>query len=90
MITSVRVEMDYGGVGEMLRDDMLYAALMPVAERTLARAQGSAPVVSGAYRNALHIEKHTTDRVVARVVGGTDHDMEVEANTGNLARALGR
>jgi hypothetical protein len=90
MITSVLFKLDYDGVGEMLKDSMLYAALMPVAERTLARAQAGAPVVSGDYRAGLHIEKHTTDRVVARVVGGTDHDLNVEADTGNLARSLGR
>ena len=29
-----------------------------------------------------------TDRLVVRVAGSTDHDLVVEANTGNLARAL--
>jgi hypothetical protein len=59
------------------------------AERVLAAAKAAAPVATGEYRDSLHIEQATTDRAVARVVAGTDHGAIVEANTGNLSRALG-
>lgn len=57
-------------------------------QQVLAKAEASAPVDTGAYRDSLHIEHVTTDRAVVRVVAGTDHAWIVEARTGNLARAL--
>jgi hypothetical protein len=60
--------------------------LMAWAPRSLG--QGSAPVASGAYRDSLHIETDHTDRMVKRVVADVDYALVVEANTGNLARAL--
>lgn len=58
------------------------------AEEVLGRAQASAPVDTGAYRASLHIETDHTDRMVKRVVAGTDHAWVVEAKTGNLAKAI--
>jgi hypothetical protein len=66
-------------VGDMLEERM---------QKALSVAKSNAPVNTGAYRDALHVERAHTDRVVARLIGGTDHDMWVEAETGNLARAL--
>lgn len=82
------VKMNYKGVGEVLNSTGVRADLTSRAERVLSAAQGSAPVASGEYRDGLHIIQDTTDRAVVRVSGGTDHDWIVEANTGNLARAL--
>lgn len=64
------------------------ALLEEAAQRALDAAQGSAPVATGAYRASLHIETDHTDRMVKRVVADVDYAMAVEANTGNLARAL--
>lgn len=90
MIRSVRVELNSEGVGELLRSGPVVDVLMGKAERVLLTAKGTAPVTSGAYRDGLHIETISHgDRAVVRVSGGTDHDMNVEAHTGNLARALG-
>lgn len=66
-------------VGDFLEEKML---------RALSTAQSNAPVDTGAYRSSLHIERTHTDRVVVRVVSDVDHAMWVEAETGNLARAL--
>lgn len=64
------------------------AMLEAKAQEVLARAQASAPVASGAYRDSLHIATDHTDRMVKRVVADAPHAMVVEANTGNLARSL--
>lgn len=76
------------GMGELLKSAGVRSLLAVEAEAALARAQGSAPVDTGAYRSSLHIEEVTTDRAVARVVANAPHAMIVEANTGNLARSL--
>ena len=81
-------KLNRAGVGELLKSAGVRAVLATKAEAVLASAKASAPVDSGAYRDGLHIEHDTTDRAVERVVGGTDHDMIVEANTGNLAKSL--
>lgn len=64
------------------------AMLDAPAERALSAAQASAPVESGAYRDSLRVETDHTDRMVKRVVSDVDYALVVEANTGNLARAL--
>ena len=58
------------------------------AQASLQRAQESAPVVSGDYRDSLHIETLHTDRLVKRVVADVDYALEVEANHGTLARSI--
>ena len=87
-MASTRVKLNHAGMAALLKSAGVRAALAPVTERVLASAKASAPVDTGAYRDGLHIEHAVTDRAVERVVGGSDHDMIVEANTGNLARSL--
>ena len=60
------------------------------AERVLEQARSTAPVASGEYRAKLHIEKAAgaNGAEVLRITAGTDHDIYVEADTGNLTRAL--
>lgn len=86
---AVRVELNHGGMRDLLNSPGVRAELTRRAERVLARAKPTAPVESGEYQASLHIEQDTTDRAVVRVVAGTDHGMAVEANHGTLARALG-
>jgi hypothetical protein len=52
-------------------------------------AQSNAPVDEGDYRDSIEvmIEQHPT-RVVAHIGATVDYAMIVEANTGNLSRAL--
>lgn len=84
-----RIHLNTEGVGELLNSDDVRAFITSIAEQVLAKAQADAPVVSGAYRAGLHVEQETSDRVVVRVRGSTDHDWFVEAEHGTLARALG-
>lgn len=69
-------------------DHGVEAKLEEQAQEALSRAQSSAPVESGAYRDSLHIETEHTDRMVKRVVADVPYALVVEANTGNLARSL--
>jgi hypothetical protein len=82
------VKMNYKGVGEVLNSAGVRADLTARAERVLSAAQSSAPVVSGGYRDGLELMQDTTDRAVVRVVATAPYGYVVEANTGNLARAL--
>ncbi|MFJ4173994.1 HK97 gp10 family phage protein [Microbacterium sp. NPDC089696] len=60
------------------------------ADATASRARGRAPVLTGEYRDKIHVERHDTQyRCVFRVVAGAAHSLGVESKTGNLARSLG-
>ena len=86
---SARFKLNTGAPFEqILKSDEVRAFITERAERVLAAAQSSAPVASGTYRASLHIEQDTTDRAVARVVADVPYAMVVEADTGNLARAI--
>lgn len=88
--TSVKVDvkMNAKGVGEMLRSSGVAAEMHDRAEQVLAEAQGNAPIASGAYHDSLHVVDTTTDRAVSRVVADVEYAWVVEANTGNLGRAI--
>lgn len=73
---------------ELLKSSEVRALVRDRAERVLSAAQSGAPVETGTYQASLRIEDVTTDRAVARVVASVDYAHVVEANTGNLARAL--
>jgi hypothetical protein len=78
------------GIVELMKSESIRSALRPAAEQTLARAQASAPFESGEYRGSLHIEDAELDDRAALLVGSNaPHALIVEANTGNLARAIG-
>lgn len=83
------VKLNYKGIGELLKSPEVAAYLMRLGGEVLREAQANAPVATGAYRDGLHleVEDHKT-RTVVRVRGNTDHDWYVEAETGNLARAM--
>lgn len=87
--STVRFVMSDPGMRAMLNEQFIRDYLTPRADRVLAAAKASAPFVTGEYRDGLHVEQATTDRVCVQVAGGSDHDLEVEAATGNLLRALG-
>lgn len=88
MASGIRVTLNHGGMGALLKSSGVRAELTRRMGGALSAAKASAPVATGAYRDGLHIEQATTDRAVVRIVGSTDHDLVVEANTGNLARSL--
>lgn len=80
--------LNHRGIEDLLKSREVRRDLTSRGEKVLAAAESSAPVDEGEYRDGLHIEQATTDRAVVRVAGSTDHDWIVEAQTGNLARAL--
>ncbi|MDQ4502181.1 hypothetical protein [Sinomonas sp. ASV322] len=60
-----------------------------IAEQVAETARSTAPVESGAYRDAIKVVRRETPRLVTfRVVGGDWKTMLVESRTGNLVRAL--
>jgi hypothetical protein len=87
-MASAKIKLNSRGIADLLKSSGVRSMLTERAEQVLAAAQASAPVVSGEYRSGLHLIQDTTDRAVVRVSGSSDHDNVVEANTGNLARAL--
>lgn len=76
------------GVGEMLRSGQVRADLTDRAHAVLDAAIGSAPVVTGAYRDSLIVVQDETDRAVVRISTNISYAMVVESRTGILARAL--
>lgn len=82
------IKLNRAGVGEVLKSSGVRADLTARAERVLNAAEANAPVASGEYKAGLGLAQDTTDRAVVRVVATAAHSMIVEANTGNLARAL--
>jgi hypothetical protein len=85
---ATRVKLNHGGVGELLKSAGVRDDLTSRMEGVLSAAKANAPVVTGNYRDGLEIRQDTTDRVAVRVVGTAPHSHLVEADTGNLARAL--
>lgn len=83
-----KVKLNGRGVEELLNSAAVRAECTSRAQRVLTAAQAGAPVASGEYRDGLRIVQDTTDRAVVRVTSVAPHAMVVEANTGNLARAL--
>lgn len=77
-----------GGVEELLKSKDVRDELTSRMQRVLAAAQASAPVVTGNYKAGLTLRQDTTDRAAVRVVGTAPHSHLVEAQSGNLARAL--
>lgn len=83
-----KVKLSSAGIEELLNSAAVRADLTDRAERVLSAARSSAPVKTGNYRDGLGLRQDTTDRAVVRVVASAPHSHLVEADTGNLARAL--
>lgn len=86
----VRVDLVGKGMRELLGDPGVAVFLHERADLVAAAAKATAPVETGDYMRSIHVEEHreASNRVVARVVAGTDHCFEVEARHGTLGRAL--
>lgn len=85
---ATKVRLNHAWFREFLLSAAAKEVVEPPAERVLAAAQGSAPVVSGEYRDTLHLEEAHTDRVVMRVATGVPYGMQVEATHNTLRNAL--
>jgi hypothetical protein len=87
---TTKVKLNHRGIQEYLDGQHGVEGLLDdEAEKAAEKAQASAPVDTGAYRDSIHVETVHTDRMVKRVVADVDYAMVVEADTGNLARSLG-
>lgn len=82
------VELKEAGVRELLLSAMVRANLEGRMEQALAMAKAQAPVDTGAYRESLSLETVETDRVGVRLLASVPYAWAVEADTGNLLRAL--
>lgn len=87
---SVRTELNRAAIEAFLNRQGRRALDAP-AQRILARARTTAPVRSGAYRAGLTINQAQTSngRPEVRIGSTVPYAPFVEADTGNLARALG-
>lgn len=83
-----RVKLNHAGMRGILNSAEARADLTRRAQRVLAAARGSAPVVTGRYRDSLQIIQSTTDRAVVRVAATAPHAHLVERRHGVLARAM--
>lgn len=83
--TRVRIVVHQQRVDDLKRDRSIREDAERRAERVAERARADAPILTGDYRDSIHVEE---DRDGYRVVAGTDHALVVEADTGNLVRAL--
>jgi len=88
-MANVRIELNKSGIKALLKSPEVAAELHRRAERAASAARASAPVDTGTYKASIEVvdEVHK-DRVVSRVYAKAPYSMTVEANTGNLARAL--
>lgn len=85
---AARVRFNGKGVRAILNSAEVRVMLTGKADAVLAAARAAAPVKTGRYRDSLGIVQDSTDRAAVRVTSTAEHAMVVEANTGNLARAL--
>ena len=84
-----KIKINKRAAAELLKSAEVRAIVRPHAERVAARARSTAPVKTGKYRDEITVWDDTTDRAVVRVGSRAPHAHLVEAETGNLARALG-
>ena len=78
------------GIIAMMQEGWVASNMAERAERVAATARANAPYQSGEYHDSITVitEMHP-ERAVAHVTSDAPHAMLVEANTGNLLRALG-
>ena len=86
---ATRFEPNERSFERVLRQPKVEQLVDDVTGRALDEARASAPVVTGAYKDGLHIEhRDGRYRRTAMVVGGDVKTMLLESKLGILARAL--
>lgn len=84
-----RVVVHSSAIRKMLSSAGVKSDLRARAEKVASAAQASAPVETGEYRDSIHVQDASSGtRARMRVVSNAEHALVVEANTGNLAKAL--
>lgn len=88
-IAGVKLKLNSKTIGRMLDGDLgIREELHKVATKTLAAARSYSPLLTGGYRESLHVFEAHTDRLAVRVGSDAPHAMAVEARHGVLANAL--
>jgi len=82
-----RVKLNSANMAALLKSQPVAREVHRVAEDIASNARDFAPVVSGDYRDSIHVIDEETDRAVSRVVVGVDYGMVVEARHAPLGRA---
>jgi hypothetical protein len=82
-MSSVRIVENPAGIAQMLQD----ADLREYGENVADAAKANAPVLSGDYRDSIHVED-APDGLGVVIVSDIEYAMSIEANDGTLARAL--
>lgn len=83
-----KIKLNSREVGKLLKSADVSRGMEPIANAVRDRAKATAPVRTGRYRDSIHVETETTDRVKKRIGSDVPYGMVVEARTGNLTRAL--
>ena len=86
---AVRIKINAAGLNEALSQQGVRDELRRIVDEVATKARGTAPVVSGAYRDGIHSD--VVDgwvRPRGKVYADAAHSTSVEAATGNLARSL--
>ncbi|NMW65984.1 HK97 gp10 family phage protein [Mobiluncus mulieris] len=87
----VAIEWDEAFFENILKSEEVAALAESVANQAAAIARATAPVVTGAYRDSIHVEKYYgRKRAVAKVVADDEKSWWIESKTGNLHKALGK
>lgn len=84
----LKVKLNSREIGKLLKSSDVDKGMDPMANRVRDRARATAPVRTGRYRDSIHVETETTDRVKKRIGSDVPYGMVIEARTGNLTRAL--
>jgi len=83
------VEFNDSSFDGLLRQPKVEALVDNVAEVAMSNMKASAPVDSGDYRDAFHIEHHESRyRRTARVVNDDEKVLVIESKQGVMARGL--
>lgn len=84
----VKVELIPSGMKELLRDRDVAKDMLRRMDRVAETARGTAVVLTGAYRDGITAWVEIEETAVGRAGSTVGHAKFVEADTGNMARAL--
>ncbi len=85
---AAKVRLHHAGMAQLLRGPGVTRELERRGTAVLAAARASAPVDTGAYRDGLSMWTAVTDRTTVRIGSRDWKGHIIEAQTGNLSRAL--
>lgn len=80
MTTTVRVKLDYRGIGEVLKSQEMADMVTSAAKDIASKVSVDAPVV---------VNDYTTDRQAAAVTIASDEGLTMQARDGALTKAAG-